>query len=299
MTAGVAMIQDRLRTLALALALGGLALCLAPAGCDSDGGGATDGNRFASFTPPAGKSAIGGRILDPSGAPVAEFRVAACSQQDCPITTTGADGLFLHEALEPDRPRAIYAHGTHNFRMVTPRFANIVVRTHPLADEVVDVGDLVLPELEGEPVPANPATGGTFTLAGGALTVTIPADALSYAIGTVEENQRLQAGRLHASLLPTFPTNPWRGKEDRSLVFSVAPWELRSHAPIGIAVTGSGEPSGTVFDVHEIEPFSIMVEVIAEPRKVGTATLGADGVIRSDPGSNLRSLILFVLVPQT
>ncbi|MCB9732527.1 MAG: hypothetical protein H6745_07940 [Deltaproteobacteria bacterium] len=308
------------RTPSLAvLALLGL-LALAPACGDDGGGGASDtgaadtvgggdtaagdtggtpGNRFADRTPPSGQAALGGKIVDQDGNPVANQRVAACSQQECPIVQTDADGIFFHASLPPDRPRAIYSHGTHSFRNPGPTYATVVVRQAPAADTVVDVGDLVLPVLEGEPVAVDPAVGGTFLLADGAFEVTIAAGALDFAIGTPEESEKLQAGHVAVADLPMYASRPWAGKEARSVAFSTAPWEAHSAEPVAFVVHGSTEAAGTVFDVYQVEPFTTDVEVVAEPEKVGTATVDENGDIVSDAGGTLESLIVVVLVPQT
>lgn len=297
----------------IATALALTCLALAPAcgdggggptdatGADSDAGGDTSapGNRFADRTPPAGQAALGGRIVDQDGEPIAGMRVAACSQQECPIVKTGADGVFFHASLPPDRPRAIYAHGSHSFANPGPTYATVVLREDPAADAAMDVGDLVLPLLEGEPVAADPALGGTFALADGSLEVTIPPGALTYAIGTPEASQKLQAGRVAVQDLPLYASRPWAGREGRSIAYSVAPWEARSSAPISFVVHGSGEAAGVVFDVYQVEPFTTAIAVVAEPEKVGTATVDEQGDVVSDPGGALESLIVLVLVPQT
>ena len=72
-----------------------------------------------------------------------------------------------------------------------------------------------------------------------------------------------------------------------SFAFSTAPWEAHSAEPVAFVVHGSTEAAGTVFDVYQVEPFTTDVEVVAEPEKVGTATVDENGDIVSDAGGRV------------
>ncbi len=310
-----------MRRLDLLLTIGACALVIGACG-DSDGDDDTTGgddvtdtsnpddtgmtdtdapieNRFTDHTPPAGSGAIGGRLLDSNGDPISGFRAFACSDQECPLTQSGDDGLFLFGDLFPDRERAIYAHGIHAFDSTTPQYANVILAANAVADTTQDIGDLVLPSLTGEPVAALASAGGTFTLANGELEVTVPAGALKYGLGTPESNQVLQGGRVGIDQLPRYAERPWLGNEARSHAFSVAPWELRSEEPMSFKVFNTGEPEGTIFTVYMVRPFTESIEIRGEPEAIGTAIVDADGTAVSEPGAMLTTMMVVILVPRT
>ncbi|MEZ4267192.1 MAG: hypothetical protein R3F39_12510 [Myxococcota bacterium] len=271
-----------------------LAVSVGAPGCDDGEVTTGDLDHFAGVVVAPDLAAMAGRILDFAGDPVAGIRVAACSDLECPFAETDAGGYFLHLDI-PARPRRFEIFGQYD------EFGSLAFRREFDPGELVNVGDVTLPRVQGPPAAWDPREAGTALIAGGRIELTVAPDkadgdgvrpkVLQYPLGTVRFD--IQAGRVPGEQIPPFYNQPWVGKEADTLAFSVVPFDLFALKAVKFRVLeGVTKPEGTVYDIYDVDPLDGLL------LPAGTATVDADGVLVGDKLSELRDLTFFMFVPQ-
>lgn len=278
------------------LTIAGL-LLVAPyggAGCDDGTATAGDVGHFAGVVVAPDLAAMAGRIVDMAGDPVPAIRVAACSELECPFAETDAGGYFLHLDI-PARPRRVEIFGQYD------RYGSVVFRRELNPGELVDVGDITLPRVQGPATPWDPREAGTVVIAGGRVELTVAPDkadeagkrpkVLQYPLGTTDFD--VQAGQVPGAKIPPFYNQPWAGKEADTLAFSVVPFDLFALKPVKVRVLeGVTKPEGTLYDIYDVDPLNGLL------LPAGTAKVDAGGVLVADTTSDLRDLTFFMFVPR-
>lgn len=263
------------------------------AGCDGSGATAP-GEHFAGVEVAADEAALGGRVVDFAGDPVAAVPVMACGDTDCPAVASDERGWFLHQHLAPV-PRRLQIAGIYD------GYGSVVFRREFDPGALSDTGELVLPRLQGEASPWDPQEAGTVLLAGGRLELSVAPkkadkegvrpEVVQYPAETTRFE--VQAGRVPGEQLPPFYNQPWRGREEDTLAFSVVPFDLRALAPVTARVLdGVTRPQGTVYDIYQVDPLDGLL------LPAGTAKVDAEGVLVADKQSQLRTLTFFMFVPR-
>lgn len=264
------------------------------AACGDGTAGPGKVDRFGGVVVSPDLAAMAGRIVDFAGEPQAGIRVAACSDVECPFAETDAEGYFLHLDI-PAIPRRFEVFGQYD------QFGSVAFRREFDPGELVDVGDIVLPRLQGPAVAWDPAEAGSVEVAGGRIELTVEPDeadetgqrpkVLKYPLGTTQFD--VQVGRVPGDEIPPFYNQPWAGKEDDTLAFSIVPFDLFALKSVRARVLdGVTKPPGTVYDIYDVDPLTGLL------LEAGTATVNQDGVLVTDAASDLRDLTFFMFVPR-
>jgi hypothetical protein len=235
---------------------------------------------------------IAGRIVSHMCEPLPEFKVLSCTAESCVPTDTLADGSFYLGGIMNKLPRKVRVVGVTNgyfdalfYLGIEPNelsMLSIPVVLVPLTPyaELDDVG------------------GGSVMLAGDQLELSVEAGALQYPLGHfVQEGAdfpELAAQRLDPALVGPFYDTPWEGKSG-AMAFVFDPYDItvdaESPASLAFHVADHAAP-GTVYDIWTVETSD------AHMLEAGTATVGEDGVIRSDEGAEILNLQTVVIAPQ-
>lgn len=281
-----------MRTLTIAGLL--LAAPFWAAGCGDGSASVVDVDHFAGVVVAPDLAAMAGRIVDSEGEPVPSIRVAACSKFECPFAETDAGGYFLHLDI-PAIPRRLEIFGQYD------QYGSVAFRREFDPGELVNVGDITLPLLQGPAAPWDPREAGTIVMADGRIELTVAPDkaddtgkhpkVLEYPFGTTDFD--VQAGQVPGEKIPPFYNQPWAGKEADTLAFSIVPFDLFALKAVTARVLkGVTRPAGTVYDIYDVDPLTGLL------LPAGTAKVDADGVLVSDKTSDLRDLTFFMFVPQ-
>lgn len=226
---------------------------------------------------------VGGRLVDETGAPVANLAIGACTLDVCIRSNTNADGRYTIGRLTVNSQKMLvfgvakgYAQMIY-YQDVTPG----VLATAP--------HDVVLHKLAAPDVDWLAATGGTVTLANGNLELTAAADTLLYPIGAEEKVAALE---IDVADLPPFDIEPWAGHEEHTRAFIVNPYPLHASAPVTVRVLGAtGTAAGDKFRVYAAHSVKGMLE------DKGVATADGNGAIALTDGT-LTDLTTIVVVPE-
>jgi hypothetical protein len=264
------------------------------AGCDDGTATGGEADHFAGVVVAPDLAAMAGRIIDFAGDPVASIRVAACSDLECPFAETDAHGYFLHLDI-PASPRRFEIFGQYD------EYGSVAFRREFDPGELVNVGDITLPRLQGAAAAWDPREAGTIVMAGGRIELTVAPDkaddtgkrpkVLQYPLGTTRFD--IQAGQVPGEKIPPYYNQPWAGKEADTLAFSIVPFDLFALKPVTVRVLdGVTRPAGTVYDIYDVDPLDGLL------LPAGTAKVDAAGVLVSDKTSDLRDLTFFMFVPQ-
>lgn len=197
------------------------------AGDVADGAAADGGAETAS--PGPDEARLQGRIQRAGGEPIAgQGKVLFCGDRNCLFLDTDDEGGFRRTGVDIVDPRRFEVVGRYD------DYGTVVFRRDAEPGSVLDVGTVTAPEPVGEPAAVSADEGGTVTLAGGQLELTFEPGELTYPIGHAQKE--LQAAPIPMDELPPWSNRPWEGVEDRSLAFSLIPFEIHT------AVEGGPSP---------------------------------------------------------
>jgi hypothetical protein len=233
---------------------------------------------------------ITGRVLDNECNPLAAFKVLCCTDESCVPTDTMDDGSFYLGGIMNEVPRKIRVVG------VTHGFYDALIYLPVVTDELTIASKpIVLAPLD-DYIALPTEGGGTAMLADGQMEITVAAGSLKYPLGHFTDD--LSAQRVDTTLVGPFDTAPYTDV-DGAMVFVFDPYDMK------VEPTESGDEAvsfafhaadhadaGSVYDVWSADTHN--AHLVA----VGTATVGDDGVIRTDDVHTLSSLQTLVIVPQ-
>jgi hypothetical protein len=233
---------------------------------------------------PVYTGSIAGRVVNRSGASVEGLKVLACSASLCMTADTDANGEYLFTDMSI-APRHV------QITDLTDTYMGLLYYQDVIANELNVLSRfVVLPGLTGAPTSLPVATGGTVTLANGALELTAPADAIEYPFGYNDEV--IQSEMLSGEEIPPFDVEPWMLFKADSLAFAFFPANTTSTKNVSFKVTqGITQPEGTKYFIWTAD-FSH-----GTLHEVGTATVNADGHLVTDPDAAVRDLTAIVLIP--
>lgn len=233
---------------------------------------------------------ISGLVLDNECNPLPNYKVLCCTSDSCVPTDTREDGTFYLGGIMNQAPRKVRIIG------VTHGYYDALVYL-PVTGEELTIASkpIVLAPLAAyATLPAE--AGGTATLAGGQLEITVAAGAMKYPLGHFEEE--LSAERVDLALIGPFDTTPW-ADADGAMAFVFDPYDMSVQASesgdevLSLAFHGEDPgPAGTVYDLWSADTHD------AHMVAAGTATVGDDGVIRVDAAHAVSSLHTLVIAPQ-
>ena len=229
---------------------------------------------------------IGGRVLGANCEPLGDFKVLSCTAESCVPTDTLEDGSWYLSGIMNELPRKIRVVGvTHGHY---DALFYLEIKPNELA---VPSKNVILAPLS-DYIALDAAAGGVALMAEGQLEVTIGPEALKYPLGHFTSD--LSAQRVSTDLVGPFDIAPWEGR-DGAMAFIFDPYDLSvdPENPATLAIDVADHAAvGTVYDIWSAETYSAHVV------PSGTATVGEDGVIRSDADAPIISLQTLVLVPQ-
>ena len=233
---------------------------------------------------------IGGLVLDNNCNPLVNFKVLCCTDDSCVPTDTLEDGRFYMGGIMNEVPRKVRIVG------VTHGYYDALVYL-PVAGEELTIASkpIVLAPL-ADYAPLSADAGGDVTLAEGQLEVSVAPGSMKYPLGHFTED--LSAQRVGTELVGPFDTTPWDGI-DGAMAYVFDPYDMKVEAPedgadaIQIAFHAEDHaPPGAVYDLWAADTKDAHLSI------AGTATVGEDGVIRTDAGNSISSLHTVVIVPQ-
>ncbi len=254
------------------------------------GPGGTDGPDYGDYPTyeglelPADVGAVAGRIINAEGEPIAGLPILCCSLQICLTGATDGDGVYFITDIDADdsyKMQVTDRNGTYTSLIY---YQAIVGGELSLLD-----GDLVLPNIRSDLVAWAAESGGSVTLANGALTLIANPEELEYPLGFDEE---IQADRIEGLQLPPYPSTPWGEAVESVFGFVFNPVHIHSSGALSFEVRDDGVgPNGSVWQVWSLEPDMGILE------EVGTATVNADGVLVSDENTQLHHVTTIIFAP--
>lgn len=257
---------------------GGAAVDVAPL----DDAGPADGHTDAAPDPDKAPT-LTGRLITPDGDAVIGLTTLACGDFDCRYAVTDAQGVFRHDNLDLE-PRRFEVLGQ------VEKFGSVVLRREFTPGLQLDLGDVVLPQLEGAKAAWEPEPGGVAVLLDGDMTLEAAPDTIKYFPGTLE--YAVQAAPLAIEHVPDFYNKPWVGAEDDSIALSLAPFDVFTTEPVLLRLRDDRlHAAGAVYEMFHVDP------LVGTLEPAGTATVSADGWLVSDPDSELTDLTFMMFVP--
>ena len=169
---------------------------------------------------PVYTGSIAGRIVNRAGESLEGLKILACSSSLCMTADTDANGEYLvtDMNIEPRHVQVTDLTDTYMgvlfYQDVIPNELNVLSRY------------VVLPNLSGAPSSLPMATGGTVTLANGALELTAPANAIEYPFGY--DGEVIQAERLEGDEIPPYDIEPWMSRKADSFAFAFYPQNTKA-----------------------------------------------------------------------
>jgi len=228
---------------------------------------------------------VWGKLVDGSGRPLEGVKVSACTDVECLISNSGADGTYDIQGLSV-APHHIEVLGEPKGVFTMVWWQDVYAGEQSRLSRPV-----VLQPLEGaDKVPWAPATGGRVSVADGQLELEADEGSLKYAPGTLDKS--VTAIELDVADIPPYDIEPWKGKEDETRAFVVNPFPLKSSTPVRLKVLGAeGVATGTPYSVYAADP------VFGNLEKVGVMSADGSGALVSEPGGSLKDLTTIIIVP--
>ena len=231
----------------------------------------------------AAYACVAGAIIDGDGAPLAGFRVSACTLETCIVGNTDEAGRYNIQRL-PVEPHKMEVFGENHgyatmifYQEVTPR------------ESVLPTRDVVMVPIEETTAPWPPKEGGTVTIADGRLTLTAAPDVLDYPFGA---DKTVRAAMYPADKLPPYNITPWDGREADTLAFVVNPIGISTTASIDVVVHGVDASPGQLYRVFNADGIHAVLT------EVGTASVTSEGDLVLEPGAKVQSLSMIIFVPR-
>jgi len=227
---------------------------------------------------------IAGRVVNRSGASLEGLKILACSASLCMTADTDSNGEYLFTDMS-------IASRHVQITDLSDTYMGLLYYQDVIANELNVLSRLVIvPELTGAPTSLPIATGGTVTLANGALEFTAPANALVYPFGYNDEV--IQSEMLSGEEIPPFNVEPWMPYKEDSLAFAFFPANTTASESVSLKVKqGITQPEGTKYFIWTAD-FSH-----GTLHEAGTATVNADGHLVSDADATVTDLTMIVLFP--
>lgn len=228
---------------------------------------------------------IAGAVTGEDGEPVVAVNIAACTSETCIIGKTSDSGEYNIQRL-PVEPHKVEIFGAMKGYMTLAFFQDVLPGELALAGRT-----LVLPRRTNEAVPWLPATGGSVALAKGKLLFSAEAGTLRYLVGTPEEEMVVEAVEVPVGKLVPYDSEPWKGKESKSLAFVVNPFPLTSSKSVDLTIKGVGAAANALYTLYAAHSKT------GELEQVGILVGGAGGDLVLQPGATLIHLTTLVVVP--
>ncbi len=215
-----------------------------------------------------------GRLIDPSGAPLASRLTTLCGGDTCYYGRTGDDGVFattVDARLVADE-YVVFAHGA-------PSHATLLLElTSALEGPNMRLpSPITLPRLPdaGPALPADDGAGGEIT--SGGLTLRVPPgtrvslDVEDVARG--ELGRMLRVTRVEGALLP-----PFAREVGATFALATAPFDASFSLPVGASIVGaSGLSPGQRVELYDQE-----TSFLGDTRGTGRARLIGHGAVSAD-----------------
>lgn len=264
------------------------AVLLAALGACGDGG--SDSPASVPCDPPADDrgqpfACIGGALTSQGGEPVAGVRISACTLETCIVGQTGADGTYTVQRL-PVTPHKVEVLGVAKGYMTVAYYQDVLPGELARPERAV-----VLPRTTNAGVSWTAAAGGTATVADGKLVLSARPNTLLYPIGTPEEEMLVEAVQVSLDELVPYDSEPWKGKESKSLAFILNPFPLKASESVGLTVKGVGAAANSLFTVYAADATT------GELVQSGILAADASGDLVLQPGASLKTLTTLVIVP--
>lgn len=233
---------------------------------------------------------ITGLVLDNNCNPLPSFKVLCCTDESCVPTDTLDDGSFYLGGIMNETPRKVRVVG------VTHGFYDALVYLPIVTDELTIASKPIVLAPLNDYMALSSESGGSALLAEGQMELTVAAGSLKYPLGHFTDD--LSAQRVDTALVGPFDTAPYSGVEG-AMAFVFDPYDMK------VEPTESGDEAvsfafhaedhaaaGTVYDLWSADTHN--AHLVA----AGTATVGDDGIIRTDAGHTISSLQTIVIIPQ-
>lgn len=260
---------------------------LSGSGCGDEGSGEP---AVVACDPSASGLPVGcvyGKLVSPSGKPLAGVKIGACTGQLCITGNTSDAGTYSIQGL------AVVSHGIKVFGEVSGH-VSVVWWQDVEADVQSRLPQSVVlhPSSEMEKTPLGEAAGGTVLLADGQLEIEAQPDSLRYPLGTPAADELIGAIELDIDDLPPYDIEPWAGKESASRAFAVNPFGLASSTSLKLRVFGEDDVAvGTMYTVYAADHLEGRLE------EVGMMRADGSGALVSEPGGSIKDLTTLIVVP--
>jgi hypothetical protein len=229
---------------------------------------------------------VTGRLVHPDGAPIEGLRLLACTASICYWDDTDADGRFEVSDLTLEGLK---------MQVGDPTGGHLDLIFYHLLDteEISELAtDVIVPMRDAEQPTPWSDEGGTVTLAGGALELSVEPGALAYAFGTKEEAVR--GMRVEGVDLPPYDWAPWSDEIEETFGFVVNPVAIEVDPGATVRVHGVTDAPCAVYRVWTVAAKKGTVSY------AGTATVleGDEGLtLVSDPDAVIGALTTLVFSP--
>ncbi len=226
-----------------------------------------------------------GRLVNSKGEPLVDATVLACTDFTCLTSISDAKGGFLFLAEElPAVP--------HKMQMIPPsdKMPMLIFYQDIKAGQTTPPQrDIIVPE-QTEPLTPWPSDkGGEASVANGMVHLKAAPGALTYPLGTPDDQQGVVATRVEAANLPPLSEEPWKASKEPVFAFIINPYSLKSSTPIELKVTGTKVDTGRRYCILAPAPSTANVEY------VGDAVADANGDLVAEPNGKLTDLSTLVL----
>lgn len=228
---------------------------------------------------------IAGAVTSEAGEPVAGVKIAACTSETCIISTTLADGTYNVQRL-PVEPHKVEVFGVMKGFMTLAFFQDVMPGELARASRT-----LILPRQTNDAVAWLPANGGTVELADGQLVFDAEPGTLRYLVGTPEAEMLVEAVEVPVRNLVPYDTEPWKGKESKSMAFVVNPFPLTASASVDLTIKGASATANALYTLYAAH------STTGELEEAGILVGAANGDLVLQPGATLTHLTTLVVVP--
>ena len=210
----------------------------------------------------------------------------ACTAFTCLTSDTDAKGGFLF--LPQELPAV-----PHKMQMIPPsdKMPMLIFYQDIKAGQTATPGrDIIVPDQTETLTPWPSDKGGQATVANGMVHLKAAPGALTYPLGTLDDQQGIVATRVEAANLPPLSEEPWKESKEPVFAFIINPYPLKSATPLELKLTGTKVNAGRRYCILAPDPSTAVVE------HVGDAVADANGDLVAEPDSKLKNLSTLVLI---
>jgi hypothetical protein len=227
---------------------------------------------------------VQGRVVTTAGDPLAGAYVLVCNADFCVSGETDGDGKYDVSDLTLVEYK-IKVQGSQLGYANMLFFQDLAVK-----DVVTAPRDLVVVESTGTMEPWVPDEGGTVTLAGGMLELSVDPGDLKYPLGFTKE---VLAVSVPIDALPPYDQEPWVGSEEGAFAFYLNPVGVKAlEGVFSFRVLGANAVADATYSVWAVD------DKTAHMEPVGNATADADGNIVSDADCGMKLLSTLLILPE-